>query len=215
MNYRILCWVVSLFVLCGCQYPMGLSKEQWTALTPQQQAEYQAQQNAIDEQRRRESEARHERELVAAAERARLEREQLEMAYAHARYRDIISVTVQGGYISFAGKAYLYEPLTFDILRGERKWVEFSQLGRHQNRQAVQVGLTEDGNTFYFDETAKDRLILVSEKWDEGRLYTPLRILDRHSQSQASGISIAIRYKELPGAPRRVIIEQRPRPVKK
>ncbi|MEW6305441.1 MAG: hypothetical protein AB1705_18345 [Verrucomicrobiota bacterium] len=211
MRGMIFVVVFAALGFAGCQYPMGLSKDQWNALTPEQQAEYRRQQFDIDERRRREREAEEQRRRAEAAEKARIEQERIRAAYAAARYGDVVTVTVEGGTVAFIGRPQPYEPLRFDLVRGERKQVEFVQQGRSSNRTMVEVRLSEDGNTFYFDEKASDRIALISTDWEKGRTHGPLTIRDAFSQSRASGISIALKYKPLPGGPRRVIIEERPK----
>lgn len=124
-------------------------------------------------------------------------------AYARARYGDVVQVTIEGGYVAIHGKHQPYEPVRFDLVRGERKQVEFVQLGRSTSRGTVPVRLSEDGNTFYFDEPARDRVSLISTGWEAGRTFPALSVQDRNSQSEARAITITLKLKELPGAPRR------------
>ena len=45
--------LLSCLAFLGCQtFPLGLTEAQWRALSPEQQADYQRQQTAIDERRR-------------------------------------------------------------------------------------------------------------------------------------------------------------------
>lgn len=203
-------WIpLSALLLTGCQYPMGLSKTQWQALTPEQQADYRRQQYQIDEQRRREREAEELRRRQEAEARARLEQERIQTAYSHARYGDVVTATIEGGTVNIGGRPTPYEPLRFDLIRGERKQIEFVQQGRSSSRLLVDVRLSEDGNTFYFDEKANDRIALISVGWDVGKVSGPLSIRDPFSQSRAQEIRIGLQLKRLPGAPQRLILEDR------
>lgn len=209
MDTKLLCLALALITLVGCQsYPMGLSKDQWEALPPDQQAEYQRQQSVINEERRRQQAIINEqrrkeqaeiaaREQAAAAERARQAEMHMAAMYARARYGDIVTVTIQGGKIDF-GKHYAYEPLRFDIMRGEKKIIEVVKLGDSQTKTFVPVRLSDDGQTFYFDENARDRISLINSgnAWQAGKKYESLTIMDKYSKSIASAISIHLQYKD-------------------
>ena len=203
------CVLLGALLLTSCQYPMGLSKTQGQALTPEQQADYRRQQYQIDEQRRREREAEELRRRQEAEERARLEQERIRAAYAQARYGDVVTVSIEGGTVNIGGRPAPYEPLRFDLIRGERKQIVFFQQGRSSNRLPVDVCLSDDGNTFYFDERANDRIALISAGWEEGKVCGPLSVRDPFSQSRAQEIKISLQLKQLPGAPRRIILEER------
>ncbi|NBR87243.1 MAG: hypothetical protein EB141_09710 [Verrucomicrobia bacterium] len=209
---HLLTLVAAAALFVGCQsYPMGLNETQWKALTPEQQAEYTRQQTAINEVRRQQREAEERARQVEAEAKAAEERQRVEFAYARARYGDVITVTVEGGLVAIGGKHHPYEPVRFDLVHGERKEVEFVQQGKSSNRNRVDARLSEDGNTLYFDESARDRITLLSTGWDTGKTSGPLSIQDRGSRSVASAITITVKYKPLPGGPRRVIILPAPK----
>lgn len=182
---------------------MGLSEAQWNALSPEQQADYTRQQTQINEQRRREREAAEQARQAEEAARAREERARVQLAYVRARHGDVVTVTIEGGYVAINGKHQPYEPVRFDLVRGERKEVEFIQQGRSSSRQRIDVRLTEDGHTFYFDESARDRIALISTGWDQGKTHAALNVQDKRSRSEARNLSITIKLRELPGVPRR------------
>lgn len=185
-----------LTLLSGClQYPMGLSKEQWEALPPARQAELSAQQAQIDE-------ARAARDAALALESARLERERLRAAYAQASYGDIITVNIHDGMVAFYGKRHPYLPVTFELVRGETKAVEFVRAGRPQERREVVMRFTADGEWFIFDDPAPKRVKLKNEGWDRGRTYTPPAIGSHDGDSEAIDIRIDIRLKRLPARSR-------------
>ena len=205
----LICTGAVAALLAGCQsFPMGLSEAQWKALSPEQQADYTRQQNQINEQRRHEREAAEELRQAKEAASAEAERTRTREAYARARYGDVVTVTIQGGMVAINGKHRPYEPVRFDLVRGERKQVEFVQQGRSSSRNTVDVRLSDDGNTFYFDESARDRITLISTGWEQGKTTEPLDIRDGNSRSVASAITINVKLKELPGAPRRIIIQE-------
>jgi hypothetical protein len=182
---------------------MGLSEAQWKALSPSEQAEYQRQQAVIDEQRRLKREAEEALRREAEARQAREAHERVQLAYARARYGDVITVTIEGGHVAIHGKHQLYEPVRFDLVRGERKEIEFVQQGRASSRQRIDVRLSEDGHTFYFDESARDRISLISTGWDVGKTHSALNVQDTRSRSEARNLTVSIKLKELPGAPRK------------
>lgn len=193
---------------CVTRYPMGLTQQQWEALPPAQQAELQAKQYAIDEQRRQAEEARRVEQARLAAEAARAEQERLRQLYANARYGDIVHVTVQGGSIAYAGKRYPYEPVSFDLAKGETKQVAFRGRGLQTIATRYNVRLTADGNTIYFDDSSRQRIVLVNQDWERGQTYRP------NGTRNSVGVAVAdmtftVKFKDLPGAPQRVIIEHR------
>lgn len=212
MKNLLLLLLLSGGVLAGCKsYPMGLSEAQWQALSPAEQADYQRQQTQLNEQRRAQREAEEEARRAKEAEAAELLKWRTREAYARARYGEVVQVTIAGGYVAIQGKHQPYEPVRFDLVRGERKEVEFVQLGRSSNRNTVTVRLSEDGNTFYFDEAARDRVSLISTGWEAGRTYPGLNVQDRSSQSEARAIAITLKFKELPGGPRRLQVPEPPK----
>ncbi len=213
MDMKLLFLTLAVITLAGCQNPMGLSKAEWQALPPEQQAEYRRQQAIIDEQRRREqaiiNEQRRQeqaalaaRQQAEAAERARMEEMRLAALYAHARYGDIVTVTIEGGLVNFS-KHRVYEPVRFEILRGQRKEIEFAQLGSPSTKIFVPVRLSEDGQTFYFDEGARDRIVLINANnvWQVGKRYEGMAINDTSSRSLASAINIHLQYKNFGARP--------------
>ncbi|MCD6049473.1 MAG: hypothetical protein K0Q55_876 [Verrucomicrobia bacterium] len=213
MDMKLLFLTLAVITLAGCQNPMGLSKAEWQALPPEQQAEYRRQQAVIDEQRRREqaiiNEQRRQeqaaleaRQQAEAAQRAHMEEMRLAALYAHARYGDIVTVTIEGGLVNFS-KHRAYEPVRFEILRGQRKEIEFAQLGSSGTKIFVPVRLSDDGQTFYFDEGARDRIVLINANnvWQTGKRYEGMAIHDTSSRSLASAINIHLQYKNFGNRP--------------
>jgi hypothetical protein len=192
----------------GCQHnPMGLSDEQWRSLPLEQKAEYQARQTEIDVQRRAREASEQLASARAVADSLRREQERLQTAYAQARYGDIVTVTVSGGMVAFQGKRSSYEPVAFDLIRGETKRVEFSRQGQSYAAAEIEMRLSEDGNTFVFDVPARRRFTALNDgSWATGARYAVPQLEGHESRSEAQGVKITIRLREtLPGAPRRRI----------
>lgn len=207
--------VTALFAGCVMHYPMGLTRQQWEALPPAQQAEYQAKQYEIDTARRQAEEARRvEREKIAAEKariaeaNARAEWERIRQLYANARYGDVVQVNVQGGFIEYNRNRYPYEPVSFDLVKGETKEVAFRGRGLQTIATYYDVRLTEDGNSIFFDESSRERIVLVNQDWERGQTYHPQGSRNDVGVSIA-GMTFFVKYKSLPGGPQRVIIEQR------
>jgi hypothetical protein len=206
---RVLCAFLLLF-LCGCQYPLGLSKKEWQALPLAQQAEYRAKQTVIDEERRKEWLARQEQQRNEQLERQRLEQERIETAYATAKFGDVVTITIHGGMIKFFGRRQAFEPISFDLIRGEARLVEFVQRNNSTLRTEIPVRLSEDGNTLFFDCDSVRRIAIVNDGWETGRLYHPEELPEHSSWSGASGLIMRLQFKELPGSSARLIIQHPP-----
>lgn len=205
-------------ILSGCATnPMGLSDQEWNALPPARQAELRAEQYRIDEERRirREEEARKRAELAAQQERERLER--IEDIRADARYGDIVTVTLQGGTIRDDGNNLPCEPTAFDLVKGEQKQIVIRAQQRRGNytrvvESTLWARLSEDGNTVHFSafQTSPSIVIANDGAWERGRTY-PLgsRGIDRLHDLRLDDITARIRFRDVTGAPQRVIIEHR------
>lgn len=202
--------VVMTLLMAGCvaQYPMGLNREQWESTPPDRQAEYQAKQYQIDAERRARAEESARQVAAERAEQARLEAERMRQAYANARYGDVVTVTVQGGYLSYAGRRYPYEPVGFDLIKGETKTVPFHGRGMQTIATEYVVRLSDDGNTLFFDDESRQRAVFVNHDWEHGEGYQPAGTVNDVSVG-LSGMLFFVRYKNLAGGPRRVIIENR------
>lgn len=88
--------ILAMLVACAT-YPMGLTKEQWEMLSPEQQADYRAKQAEIDAQQRAEREARLQEQRRVEEQRRREAEERLQAIYANPQYGDIIVVGIEGG----------------------------------------------------------------------------------------------------------------------
>ncbi len=207
-------FVLGMILLClsGCvQYPLGLSQQQWQSLPPEKQAEYQAKQYQIDKDRQQQAEQARQQRSQQAATAARMEQERINALYANARYGDIVNVIVRGGAMKWNNETYPCEPLSFDLVRGETKEVEFR--GRADNvRNLVSrypVQLSEDGHTLYFNSESPNRITLVDDGWERGRTYPVTGHTLNEVTVGMSGMTISVKYKDMSGAPQRLIIEHR------
>ena len=202
-------WMWLLLFCCGCvSYPMGLNQQQWNSLSPAQQAELQAKQYQVDEGRRQQADAIRLQREQQAMEATRLEKERVNTLYANARYGDIVTVTVQGGYLTYASKRYPYESTAFDIIKGESKKVFFRGRGMQTVATDYVVRLSDDGNTLFFDDESRQRAVLVNHDWEHGETYQPAGTMNDVSVA-LSGMTFFVKLKGLPGAPPKMIIENR------
>lgn len=202
---------------CVATHPMGLSTAEWNALTPQEQARYRADQYRIDSDRQARAAEVRARQEQQRAEQIQAGRDRIANLYANARFGDVVSVTIQGGRMRYANAQYPCEPLSFDLVRGERKEVQFrGYISQHGVRKALVTQcwarLSEDGNSVFLnDDNLVQPVVLVNDgSWERGRTY-PLaahgfrNIVD----VDVSGMIVTVRYRDAPGAPQRMIIEHR------
>jgi hypothetical protein len=191
----------------GCAtYPLGLSREQWESLPLDQQAEYRARQTEVDELRRREQAARAAERRSEQEAAARAERERILALYQEARYGDIVRVSIQGGLLKIYKNFYRYHPVAFELVRGERKHVPFTRNGKVAETISFSVRLSEDGNMLYFDDDNSRQVVFANYDWERGQTGV---LTSPRGGFGLEGASIIIKYKELPGAPQRLIIERR------
>lgn len=188
--------VLLLLALVGCaSYPMGLTKEKWEALSPEQQTEYQTKQNQIDEQQRQTREARRQELLHQQAEQERQQNARLAAIYANPQLGDIIVVTIEGGEMGI-GDRHRYQPVQFELARGEVKELIFRRLDQPAFFRQIQVQLNEEGNSFYFDP-GMGQIQLSDDGWRSGRTYYPPEVKEVKVHSGAKNIQISIRIKRI------------------
>lgn len=204
----ILIVVVGLMAGCAMPHPMGLTDQQWNALPPEKQAELQAQQYAIDAEQRQQIEAQRLEQARFEQQQAMAKAEQTRQAYANAQYGDVVNVVVQGGSIAWNRKRYPYEPVSFDLVKGETKTVNFRGRGVQSIATRYDVRLSDDGNTIYFDESSRQRIVMVNHDWEHGERYQPAGTMNEVSVA-LSGMTFFVKFKGLPGAPPKMIIENR------
>jgi hypothetical protein len=121
-----------VFVLAACaSYPLGMSKEEWVLLTPEQQMEARMKQSDLNRANaeRRAQQAAARRQRYAAIEAA--ERRRIEEIYRSARYGDVLECVVEGGFADFRPGRRSYRPVPFTLARGEVKSVSVSAGGRN------------------------------------------------------------------------------------
>jgi len=119
-------------VLAACTiYPLGMSKEEWTLLTPEQQLEARMKQADLNRANaaRRAEQAAARRQKYAAMEAA--ERRRIEELYEAARYGDVLECVVEGGTAGIGRGWRSYTPAPFTLARGEIKAVTLSAGGRN------------------------------------------------------------------------------------
>ena len=197
-----------LVVGCAMPHPMGLTNDQWNALPPEKQAELQAQQYAIDAEQRQQREAQRLEQQRFAHEQAMVKAEQIRQAYANARYGDVVNVVVQGGSISWNGRRYPYEPVSFDLVKGETKTVGFRGRGVQTIATRYDIRLSDDGNTIFFDDSSRQRVVMVNHDWEHGESYKPAGTMNDVNVA-LTGMTFYVKLKGLPGAPTKMIIENR------
>ncbi|MGD9874636.1 MAG: hypothetical protein AB7T27_10260 [Kiritimatiellia bacterium] len=193
---------------CAVRYPMGLSREQWEALSPAAQAEYQAQQYTLDEQKRQAAAADRLAREQARQARTEAERARLAELYAQAQYGDIVRVAVQSGVLEIYGKRHPAQPVAFEIAKGESKMVSVTRQGQIQQSHDFLVRLSDDGNTLSFDADSAHPVVMVNGDWERGQKYAGPSAFQK-GQTALLGAEFFVKYKELPGAPQRVIFENR------
>lgn len=202
--------VVTCACLAGCamRHPMGLSTEQWNALPPEKQAELQTKQYAIDAERQQQQEAQRLEQQRYLHEQALAKAEATRQAYARAQYGDVVNVVVQGGSLQYNRRLYPYEPVSFDLIKGETKSVPFLGRGMQTVATHYDVRLSDDGNTLYFDDSSQQRAVFVNHDWEHGETYRPAATMNDVSVG-LSGMTFYVKLKGLPGAPTKMIIENR------
>ena len=115
-------------------------------------------------------------------------------------------MSIQGGRFNLYGKDYPYQPVSFDMVRGEARNITITQQGRVSQSVEFPVRFAEDGNTFFFYADQSSQTPMINHSWDRGQRY---RLTTRDNNFNLVNASVIIRYKDLPGAPQRIILEQR------
>ncbi|HMO52173.1 MAG TPA: hypothetical protein PKE26_12400 [Kiritimatiellia bacterium] len=198
---------IILAVNIGCAtYPMGLTRQQWEALPPEEQAAFQVRQYEIDEQRRREQADRQERIRQQQQADAQAQRDRVATLYRDARYGDIVRVTIEGGYLRIYKELYPYHPVAFDLARGEIRDIRFTRSGRIAQSVSMPVRLSEDGNMLFFNDDRIGQVVFPQANWERGHVEW---LTTQGGSFGLEGARISIQFKELPGAPQRIILEQR------
>ncbi len=206
MSNKILC-ITLLTMLCSCvRYPLGLTREQWEASSPEEQAKYQASQYKLDQQRVQEAarlrlQRQHEEQI-----RRETEAQRIRDLYAEARYGDVIRVNIQGGSLVYYRRTHSYYPVSFKIIRGEKKTISVTQRGQVAQTISFDVHFSEDGNTLFFDEDDHDQQVFINRDWEQGQTYLTSGSINDYNFGLA-GATVYIKFTELAGAPQKLIIE--------
>ena len=121
-------------LLIGCaQYPLGMSEDEFLALTPDQQLAARQQQAELDALAARERIARQEAEA-----------RRIEALYAQAGPTDVVQCVLEDGEIAFWGNFKGYQPTGFTLVRTEQRAVPVhSGYGSRE----LYAGLSADGQT--------------------------------------------------------------------
>lgn len=189
---------LSLLILSGCIsfHPLGMSDSEWNALTPEQKMEAREKQAQINAQKRQ---AKADREAAAQAASAR--------RYETARYGDIITIVIKGGTMDINGNRRDYEPIAFDLVRGESKTINIYRQGKRHFKDTAVMRLSEDGRTFIFDAKQRENLRLIDEGWEYGKTYKIKELKNRNTNPR--DIEITIRYRPVEPKREQVIIIQK------
>ncbi|HMP73324.1 MAG TPA: hypothetical protein PKE55_08695 [Kiritimatiellia bacterium] len=117
-------------------------------------------------------------------------------------------LAIRCGALEYYGSRYPYHPVAFDIAKGKAKSIAVTRVGRIAETVHFDARLSEDGNTFYWDDFGNDRFVMVSRDWSKGQIaISPTPISG--SGIRLSGATFDLKFKDFQGAPRRVIIEHR------
>jgi len=115
------------------------------------------------------------------------------------RYGDVVTITISGGMVAFHGKRKEYQPVAFDLRRGERKQIEFVSTDKYPRKDSYWMALSDDGNTVYLDEGQRKEIVLINRNWERGQVYHPEERDDHGSQMECLGIEVSVVYKKIGG----------------
>lgn len=174
---------------------MGYSKDEWVLLSPEQQMEARQKQAAVDAENRRVQAEQDAARRQADADAAARHESDIDHRYYHARYGDVVSVNIEGGTMRFDGKDRKYDPVAFDLVRGEAKEIHIEREDKHNVYVRVVCRLSEDGRTLYYDDASDRKLKLVEKTWDKGQVY-PIAV-HNNDNSDPRNVTFTIRYKPL------------------
>ena len=142
MNWKEWLAGMLLLLVSGCaSYPLGMTEEQWLALSPQHQFEARLKQAELDQLRDERLAAEHK----ARQEEARLQQAQLEMARQQAVYGERVQCVLDKAELRLLKKWRPLQPLAIDVVAGQAPHkVDFvTRDGRYSQGQYVSF----DGQT--------------------------------------------------------------------
>ena len=187
---------LSIFSGCISFHPLGMSDSEWNALAPEQKMEAREKQAQLNAQKKKDKADREAAAQAASAKR-----------YEAARYGDIVTVVIKGGSMDIHGKRREYDPIAFDLVRGESKSIDIVRKGKKHTKDTAVMRLSEDGRTFYFDDEQRDNLRFIDEGWEYGKTYKIKELNNRNTNPR--DIEITIRYRPVEGKREQVIIIQK------
>lgn len=122
VRFQRLSIAILLFSLSGCMttYPLGFSEDEWLALSPQQQLDARQEQARLDADKRRETQARKDRE----AEALRQQKATVQKRYQTAQYGDVVQCILKNTVVDFKPGWRDAEPVAFNLVKGEQKAIE-------------------------------------------------------------------------------------------
>lgn len=124
------------------------------------------------------------------------------------QYGDVLTISVRGGALLWRGNRYACEPVSFDLRRGESLPVEFRGAGEQSVSTNYRVHWSDDGSTLFFAEDSIHRTIIDVRSPELGETIESLRIRNDEGMT-LEGSAIHLRYKDLPGAAKRSVSENR------
>lgn len=155
--------LVALLAGCVAGNPLGIPKEEWARLSPQQQYSARSKQAELDRQAKAEREraaARAEETRVRAEENRRRE---LAERRANARYGDIVQCVIEKGIARIGSGLRAVEPAGFSLLRGEEDAVAVASkdgrsgsLRAKYSKNGMIVRLCNDRHCTQFIATARE-----------------------------------------------------------
>ena len=123
--------------------------------------------------------------------------------YDHPKYGDIVTVKIEGGRLKI-GEFYAYQPVLFELARGECKTILFRRKDQPQYFRAMLMDLSPDGSEFRLDcSSGTDSFrtkIPADDNWKAG---SP-QIVEKEKNylgrtvKQSEGMYISISYKPIP-----------------
>lgn len=202
----VMLFCVILLAGCVVRYPMGLSASQWDALTPEEKTKITQQQYALDAQSRAQQAALREARILREQEARAMARQQLQERRANAKYRDIVTVSLQSGIMLQRGNAYPIEPFSLNLVRGELTRIRVRARNEYHVDVPIQLGFVEDGNTVFFHANKPERIALVRRNWQRGQDYVG-QSTEGPFSTYFQNLHFHIQYTPLIGEPEKIIIE--------
>ena len=158
-------------MLGGCggmlaeRYPLGMTEQEWHALTPAQQLDARERQQQLDMEARAQREAAEQERALIALEEQRL----LEQRRASAGYGERVQCVVDDAQGYIASKWRSVEPAGADLIVGEQVQLFLSRKG--SNQRGTRALISFDGQTVELCDTrGRDcaRLVSTTRGFDRG-----------------------------------------------